>query len=72
VPHFAAAAAKRIGTLLPLSLPPMPPFPLKYGSQRHDPAQPSLIPAAFHRHAAAAAANPSNKGLVLASVGSSY
>jgi len=39
-----------------MSLPPMPPFPLKYGGSRHRYAQPSLIPAAFHRHAAAAAA----------------
>jgi len=29
----------------------------------------SLIPAAFHRHAAAAAANPSGKGLLFASLG---
>ena len=32
----------------------------------------SLIPAAFHRHAAAAAANPSSKGLAFASVGISH
>jgi len=32
----------------------------------------SLIPAAFHRHAAAAAANPTGKGLAFASVGISH
>ncbi|MBL8118044.1 MAG: hypothetical protein JNJ78_10995 [Anaerolineae bacterium] len=41
---------------MPPSLPPMPPFPLKYGSKAHRAATPTPIPAVFHRRAAAAAA----------------
>jgi len=40
-----AAAAKRIGSRMPMSMPPLPPFPLTNGKKGHHPASPSLTPA---------------------------